>query len=504
MKNEVRRIGEEIGYNYSTVMLAQFLSMPLSIFYISILTRILGPEKYGNLTIFIATAQLFICIFTNWTRDSIIRFGSEVFTKGKNFGEIIGSQFIISISSFIFAFIILFALKNYLQKLLQLGENSFLWVSIYLIAYSFSDFTIKFIQARHLLSSYAVALLSRHVILLSLFGVMLGALKYLPSVPNIIIIEIISYLLIFGIFSTIAFSYKRFFLDVSYSKKKIIEILNYSWPVMIMVLLGYITMWADTWMIKYFLDLKNVGEYEAANRLIQMILNIIMPLSIVGFPIVVSLRSIGSNSIINIFATKIVAQLCFLWSLMIIFLIFSSKIMIHLIFGENFVSSVIVFQVLLIGISFQILPVLYTIILQAYDRTRRMALIATVLVTVNILLDIILIPRYGIVGAAMSKTCTLIVCAILYERSAIGCIHFKGNNYIVYSFLSIPFLSLMGIYIFKMNIFAFLFFVFLYWLAVIIAKKSNIFSGEGLTFWKKVKMPFFVTSVAKKIYGVFS
>lgn len=502
--NEIKKIGEEIGYNYSAIMLAQFISMPLSIFYISILTRTLGPEKFGNLTIFIATAQLFFCIFTNWTKDSIIRFGSEVFTKEKDFGEVIGSQLIINFSSLLLALPLLFLLKDYLQEVLQLGGNSFLWVSIYLTVYIFSDLTIKFLQARHLLRSYAVALLSRHITLIIMLGLMLGVLKYLPSVPNIIIIESVSYLLIFGIFSTVAFSYRRFFLNVSYSRKKIIEILNYSWPVMIMVFLGYIMLWADTWMIKYFLTLKTVGEYEAANRLIQMILNIIMPLSIVGFPIMVSLRSIGSNSIINIFATKIVAQLCFLWSFIMLILIISSKGMIYLIFGEDFIPSVTVFQVLLIGVSFQILPVLYTTILQAYDRTKRMALIAAISVIVNIFLDVILIPRYGIAGAAISKACTLIVCAILYERSAIRCLQYKENNYVVYRFLSTPFLSLLIIYIFKMSVFTFIFIIFLYWSSIMIAKKNGIFSEEGLFFWEKIKMPLFVASAVKKFHGVIS
>lgn len=505
MKDELREIGAGIGYNYSAVMLAQFLSMPLSLFYLSIITKNLGADKFGNFTIFLATAQLFFCIFSSWTRDSIIRFGSEVFSNDKEFGKIIGSQLIITSSSLLAALVILFLLKNYLQGIVHLGGNSFLWVAAYLSAYIFYDFILKFVQARHKLRSYALALFFRQISLVFSLYFLFGILKKTITIKSVLVIEIISYLFLFILFFKPGLSHKKFFPFLSCSKKMVFTMLRYIWPVFIAVFLGYGTIWADTWMIKFFLSFKSVGEYEAVNRLIQMAVNTIMPISVIGFPLMVSLRNIGSNSIINIFATKIVAQLCFFWTFVIITLVLCSKIIIYFVYGKDFISSLFAFQVLLAGVSFQVLPILYTSILQAYDKTKKMALIAGISLIINLFLDIILIPRYGIIGAASSKACMLIACALLYERSALSCLQIKKINYVIYFILSIPSIALLALYVLKASVFVLLFFlIVLYWFTIVIVKRTGIFSQDGWSFWEKVKMPVFVTVAFRKIYGALS
>jgi O-antigen/teichoic acid export membrane protein len=468
------------------------------------ITRTLGPEKFGYFTIFLATAQLFFCIFANWTRNSIIRFGSEAFAKEKDLGVIIGSQAIITFASFLLAITILFLMKNYLQGILGLGENSYLWVIMYLTAYILSDFILQFLRAIHRIRLYAAALFSRQVILVTLFGLLFTILRCSPYVSKIIALETVSYLFIFTFFFCFTFSRRRFFQVFSYSNKKIIEMLDFSWPVLIIVFLSYILLWADIWMIKFFLTYRAVGEYGAANRLMQLISNVIMPLSIVGFPLMVSLRSIGKDSAISAFAAKIVPQLCFFWSFVVLILLFSTKSIIHLLFGEKFISSIFTFQVLLAGVSFQILPVLYTSILQAYDWTKRMALIVVVSVIINLLLDFILIPRLGIIGAAVSKAFAFIICGILYTHSAFGCLKIKRANPVMYVFLLISPLALLFLYTLKNNFLLTAVIVFMCILSIIIVKKAQIFSQEAWSFWEAVKMPLFIHKWFKKIYTVFA
>lgn len=503
INNKLKKAGKEAAYNYSTVLLSQFLCMPLSILYISMVTRTLGPEEFGYFTIFLAVAQLFLCIFVNWTRSSIIRFGSEAFAKEKDMGEIIGSQFLITLISFILALIILFLIKSYLSDVLKLGEKSYLWVVLYFAAYILSDFILQFLQAIHRIRSYAAALFSRQAMLVIFFGLIFTVFKQEPYVSNVIIIEIVSYLFIVSLFSALAFSGTSLFKTFSINTQKIKEMLHYSWPIMIKVILGYSLLWADIWIIKFFLSYKAVGEYEVANRLIHWATNVIMPLGIIGFPLVVSFKSIENDSLIFTFATRIVPQLCFFWGSIILLLLLSSKTIIHILFGEGYRFSLIPFQVLLIGLSFQILPFLYNPILQAYDWTKKMAFITAIAVIINLSLDLILIPKWGIIGAAISKTCALIICSQLSAHFALKCLLVKKENYVVYGFLSIPFLAFLILYTLKQTFFFFLVMVVLYGLAILIVKKNSIFSRESWSFWEKIEMPFFVRFIFKKIYWVF-
>ena len=478
--------------------------MPVSIFYLSLVTRVLGVEKFGQLTIFLAVVQFFFCVFINWSRNSIIRFGSEAFAKEKNLGKIIGSQGLIMFGFFILAVLLLGIMRDYFGNILGLGKQAYLWVVLYLAAYILSDFILQFLKVRHKMRSYALAIFLRQIILLLVFSLMFFVFKFTPFVTNVIIVEIISYLSILAIFFVIAFPHKRILSSISYSNDTAKEILRYSWPVMIMMILGYSMMWTDIWMIKFFLTPSAVGEYAAANRLMQLVEGIIMPASIVGLPLVVSLRTVGADSLVHTFATKIVPQLCFFWSFVVVALLLASGKIVYFIFGENFAASGIVFQVFLLGLSFQVLSVLYTSILQAYDWTKKMAYIAGVCVVVNILLNIVLIPRWGINGAAVSKTCSLIICGLLYARSARSCIKVPKDNYIVYFFLLIPILLAISLRIFHANSIRLLVIIVVYGLTIIFIKKTKIFSKEAWLFWEKIKMPVFARSLFKKIYGVFT
>lgn len=504
MMNNLRQTGRDIIYNYSTVVMAQFLCLPIAIFYTSMVTRMLGPEKFGHLTFFLAIVQFYFCVFANWSRSSIIRFTSEAFAKAKDTKGIVGSQLLISFGSFILAVLIIFLMRAYLKGMLYLGANAYLWIILYLAAYISSDFILQFLRAQHRIRAYAGALILRQSSSLVFFALMFIILKLEAEVSHVIILEVMSYLLILIIFMFTAFSRRSLSLIFSGTKKKIKEMLWYSWPLIITVILGYGMAWLDTWVIKFFLTYTSVGEYGVANGLIELISNAIMPLSIIGFPLMVSLKAIEKNALIHTFATKIVPQLCFFWSLIILFLIFASKIIIYLMFGKAFLPSVTPFQILLIGLCFQILPVLYTSILLSFDRTQRVVLIAFIALAVNLFLDLILIKKYGISGIAVSKTCALIVCGLLCQRSALRCLGEKNNSYGFYAFLLIPPGAILVLHIFKQSQLGFLSVLFLCILAILIGKKSGIFSEEAWLFWERIKMPNSLRCLYREVYAFFS
>lgn len=504
MKDWLKKAGEDILYNYSAVVAAQIICVPLSVLYLSMLTRVLGPEKYGYFTIFLATAQLFLCVFSNWNRNSIVRFGGETFSRGEDPGAISNTLAMISLSSFLLAAVLIFLVRGYLQDIINLGTNIYLWIIIYLAAYILSDFTLQFLMARHHIHSYAIALALRQASVSLLFGTLFFVFRIHPYVPNIIMIEVASYLFIFGIFFISAFFHSGILFNFSWNKEKAREILNYAWPIMIIGVLGYVLLWADVWIVKFLLAYRSVGEYAAASRLTELAVNVVMPLSIVGFPLLVSLRSTGKDSLVYTFATKIAPQICFFWGICILVLLLASGALVSLMFGKEFSVSVPVFRILLVGLSFQIIPILYTSILHAYDQTKRAAFIAVVSVAVNLSLDFIMIPRLGIIGAALSKTTALAFCGILYMRSTLGCINAPKNNYAVYGLSSVPLLILLAISAGGHLLLRYLAIITIYILVILMVKKNGVFSEEGWSFWAKIRMPVLARGLFKKIYGLFS
>src|SRR4029079_10955418 len=82
------------------------------------------------------------------------------------------------------------------------------------------------------------------------------------------------------------------------------------------------------------------------------------------------------------------------------------------IFGSNYLDSVPVFRALILTapIEFLTLPVIY--VLGAIHRQRNVVMISSAMAVFNVGINVILIPRFGALGAAYSALCTsFIFCA---------------------------------------------------------------------------------------------
>lgn len=193
---------------------------------------------------------------------------------------------------------------------------------------------------------------------------------------------------------------------ISFNKK----ILTYSLPIMFTMILGTLLHWMDIIMLGYFTNLETVGLYHPAVRIAGLQQSILIAFAGIYAPMFS--KYYAQNNIIGMHHIyKLVTRwiLTLVTPIFILIFLFSTKIM--LLFGADFIQSSEVLIILAIGTSiFAIFGVSSTaLVVSGYQKLNLInALSATI---INICLNIILIPKYGIMGAAWATLSSMMFIA---------------------------------------------------------------------------------------------
>lgn len=190
------------------------------------------------------------------------------------------------------------------------------------------------------------------------------------------------------------------------------KLLNFSWPLLFIQFFGLVMLWTDTLMLAYFTTAQDVGIYSAAQRT-----------ALLGSIIIVSFVSIFSPVISDLYNKKktessesylkAVTKWVFTLSLPInLLLIFSAKPILS-IFGAQFVEGSVCLVILCVGwIIYSSVSVAGQMIVMTGKQKLQLINMIGVL-TVNIVLNLLLIPKFQIQGAAAATSISLVLFSIL-------------------------------------------------------------------------------------------
>lgn len=194
----------------------------------------------------------------------------------------------------------------------------------------------------------------------------------------------------------------------------LMDVLHFGFFVVLGNSIGYIYTHIDSLMIGYYLNETDVGIYAVASIIVQGITLIPSAIQRVTSPIIAKKHAKREyKSIVRLL--KSVTFKVFLTSLFLsLFIIFFGKMLILTIFGNVFLPAYPSLIILLIGYTiystYMSIGTFYSSIghLKIFYKT---ALISAIL---NVVMNIVFIPKYGIVGAAMATSSSLIVLTLMH------------------------------------------------------------------------------------------
>lgn len=187
------------------------------------------------------------------------------------------------------------------------------------------------------------------------------------------------------------------------------ELWSFSWPLAAGASLFILLSRIDLVMIGYFLDSAAVGYYRSIRPLRQVVLFFSGALSFLYLPLATehyTRQDISGLDELYTVTTKWIVSLTF--PLVLLFTVFSTDI-IRLFFGTAYLPAAPALSVLMAGLFFRALVGLDGDMVKAIDRPRIELYSALVGVVVDVVLNAVLIPRFGIVGAALGTIAGYIV-----------------------------------------------------------------------------------------------
>lgn len=228
--------------------------------------------------------------------------------------------------------------------------------------------------------------------------------------------------LVAALFSTLLFLPAMDFkslLPLKFQKKDFLRMLHYTKWVMVGGVAMYFINWGDNLILRYFVTLEEIGMYNLGYQIFKGLILIITAMSLYFLP-AFSGKMDNLPYIRRYFQKK--RPLIFLfWCFSMVCLYFFIPLAFQILYGNQYDLSIIVAQVLLFASIFALYRRFYEPFFNAAERYRFVQTSNIFFVMLNLLLDILLIPPLGALGAAIATT--IAYCAIMVAHE----IYFRKN-----------------------------------------------------------------------------
>jgi len=402
LNREYTKYGRQVGYGIGAniaLLLFGFIRLP-------ILTKGLGATLYGTWSLINVTISLIVPFALLGLGLAIVRFLAAEKNRGRIREDFLSAYSIVFISGAVFS-VFLFLFSDYLAASIFKDINSSFYIklaSILILFNSIDALALAFFRMQKKIGLFTSLNLSRNAFQLGLIVLSLLLGYKLTGVITAIIVSGVLFCLIelFISLRQVGFHIPRFSNMKSY--------LKWGVPLTPNSALVWIMHVSDRYMVSYFMGITAVGIYSAAYRIGAYASFTLVALSTVLYPTIIKSYEEG-----NLSETRKYLKYSLKYFMMIAIpsafgLSILAKPVLSILTTPEFaigttVVPFVAFGVILFGLC-QICLYIFNIANKTHLTVRLLGTSAAL----NIILNIILIPRMGIVGAAIA---TLIAYGVL-------------------------------------------------------------------------------------------
>ena len=403
-------------------MFIGLLVSKISIFvYRAIIARHFNPEVYGLFSLAFLVLSLFVAFSSFGLTEGILRY--TAYYRGKKDSKKIVfilnfSIIFIVISSLISAFL-LFFLSSFIS--ISIFHNASLipflkFFSFLVPIWIFSNLFLAVIRAYELVSYYSFILNVLESIVKILF---LGFFIILGLKTNAIIFSAILGITSMFIASYLVCKYKlKVFgkIQINKNEKKALtkELFSYSLPFMLLLFLDLSFQWTDSFFLGFFKTASDVGYYNSAIP-IALLLNLTADIFMILFyPLITREFAKKNFSLIKQISRQIGKWIFILNLPILIIFLFYPKEIISLLFGNQYAIASNALQFLAIGVFISAIFRPAKFIIASIGKSKLMLVNVAIVFVFSIILNILLIPYYGINGAAISAMLSYALLSLLF------------------------------------------------------------------------------------------
>ncbi len=418
----------KIAYNVLFSATTKIIGTVLALIGIGFITRYLGKDGFGDYSTVLAFFFFFGAVADLGLYAVSTR---EISRPGSNEKEILGNVFTLRLISSLLIVLISFFIVKFLPYSADVEKG----IIIAALAYVFSSgysVLIGLFQKRLAMDKVATGELTGKIVqVIVIIAVVKLNLGFLAVVSALLFNMLTSFAIVF-LWSRRYLKFKALF-NLAFFQKFIKE----SYPVGVSAIIVFAYFKFDTILLSILKTSRDVGIYNAAYKVVENIS--FFPAMFVGLVMPIMSRYIFKDrKKFNLVADKTFKVFLILTTPLFLGTIFLAQPIINLIGGSGFSESVLVLRLLAATMVFIFFGSFFTNVIIAGNLQRKLMGILLFCAIFNISLNLIFIPHYSYISAAVASSITEGLVVLLS-----GFVAWKGLKYFP-SFSKFPFILLSG------------------------------------------------------------
>ena len=387
------------GKNSAWMMTEYGLKVISGIFVGIYVARYLGPEQFGILSYALAIVTIFMAISRLGMESILVRdISKNPLQRQAYMSTAFGVMWIAAIVVLILLSTLIYFLEADFNTQLYtwIIASGILFQTFMVIDYNFQA------QVQAKFSSIAKSVALGLSAIVKIYLVWLQADLFIFAIAYAV-----DHLFVAVILLVMHLHKKQINFFKGFDKRLVKPLLTSAWPMILAALAGMLYMRIDQVMIKNILDAHQLGLYSAATKIYEGWIIIPVVLSLSLLPAIVSLKS-KSNARYESGLSKLIALLFWVCFLFAVFITIFDELIIKLTFGIEFMDSSHVLVILVWAAMFNAIGSVSARYLTVEGMEKKIAFRTFIGLIINIILNLILIPRYGIEGAAYATFITIV------------------------------------------------------------------------------------------------
>jgi len=406
-----RRLFRDLSFAFFFSMLAAILSYVIRF----VLTRRLTVEQYGLFYAVFSFIGLFALFKNLGTISAIMKLLPEYKVKNEisNIKQTIISVFTLNflVSLVLGTFLILFSSK---LSEFYFGEFNSVKIIYLLVGFFIFSTLVEVIAAsflglgqnifyvlRELLVNGLVLLF---VVFYPLFDVTTPAMGYFLAT----IVVFVIYAFIFVLKNK-----KILFLKVKFKSDIALKLVKFGAPMLLILAGARLLQFLDTAVLTYYRSLTEVGIYNVALPIAMLLIVLVGEIGSILSPLVSELKARGNNNALKVGFELIQKYGLYLSVPIAIVFFFYSQEIISLLFGIDYISGANSLKILMVGSIFYIVYKLNVVGVSFIGKPGVITKIVLVTALFDLILNLLLIPKYGIEGAASATALSFFLAFLL-------------------------------------------------------------------------------------------
>ncbi|MCD6232870.1 flippase [bacterium] len=390
-------VRQTIAKNTFWLGFSEFVSRVLKFFLIVFIARILGATEYGKFTFALA----FVALFSALLDLGVSTIATREFAKSKEREKDFPALFSLKVVLGFVTFGVIFVGSFFITQN-PLIRNLILILGASMIVSSLCNIFYAFFRARQRMEYESWGKIIQAIVVT---GIGFLVLLTIPSIQSLGLAYLVGALFAFGVVLFFFFRKGHSLLRFRFNKITWKSYLALSWPLAVGGIFATLYSNTDSAMMGYFGQLTQTGWYNAAAKIMGVVL---IPLGLISqsfFPALSSFYEKSKEGLQRIWNYYIKSIIFFGAPLAVGGLVLAPKI-IYYIYDPSFAPSILAFQILMVvaGIIYLSSPLNQLLIV--YNQQKKMFWVAMAGAIVNIALNAVLIPLYSLYGAAFTTVIT--------------------------------------------------------------------------------------------------